>query len=281
MAENYSQLETVARDYYNSDSANSFYELVWGGEDIHIGCYESEHEAIHPASRRTVAKMADLLSGLSSRHRVLDIGSGYGGSARYLAGKVGCHITCLNLSEVQNQRNRELNQQQGLADKIEVVDGSFEELPFDDNSFDVVWSQDAILHSSRRETVLDEVDRVLRCGGRFIFTDPMQTDSADVASLQPVYDRIHLSSLGSPGFYREKARARGWKEVLWEELSAQLVNHYRRVREEIIAREQEILPRCGAEYIERMKAGLQHWVDAGNAGNLTWGIFLFAKPEQV
>ncbi len=61
-------------------------------------------------------------------------------------------------------------------DKIDVVDGSFDDLPFEANSFDAVWSQDAILHAPDRKAVLDEVARVLKPGGQFIFTDPMQAD---------------------------------------------------------------------------------------------------------
>ncbi len=54
--------------------------------------------------------------------------------------------------------------------------GVFEDIPEPDASVDVVWSQDAILHSDQREKVLPEVFRVLKPGGEFIFTDPMQAD---------------------------------------------------------------------------------------------------------
>src|SRR5690606_40239959 len=86
---------------------------------------------------------------------VLDLGSGYGGAARYLASTFGCRVTCLNLSEVENQRNRELTRKRGLEHLVEVREGSFEELPFEDNAFDVIWSQDAFLHRDRKSTRLN------------------------------------------------------------------------------------------------------------------------------
>ena len=198
----YSEVVQTARDYYNSDDADNFYFHIWGGEDIHIGLYESSDEPIAQASRRTVAHMADQLGPLTADHRVLDLGAGYGGSMRYLAKKFGCQCVALNLSEVENERNRQMNREQGLDERIKVVDGDFTRLGFGDGEFDVVWSQDAFLHSGERERVCAEAARVLKPGGKLIFTDPMQADDAPTDRLQPIYDRLHLKSLGSPGFYR-------------------------------------------------------------------------------
>jgi SAM-dependent methyltransferase len=274
------QTTAVTRDYYNSSDADNFYATIWGGEDIHVGLYREPGETIFAASRRTVETMATLLPALKAEHTVLDLGSGYGGSARYLAQRFGCHVTCLNLSEIQNQTNRTLTARAGLADRIKVIDGSFEDLSFAaPASYDFVWSQDAILHSGQRELVLHEVNRVLKPGGYFIFTDPMQSDDCPVELLAPVLERIHLASLGSPGFYRAAARKLGWSEVGWHDFLPDLVQHYTRVREEICRRETELLQVCRPDYLTRMKAGLQHWIEAGTAGRLQWGIFLFRKPE--
>lgn len=276
----YSRVVQTARDYYNSDDADNFYFHVWGGEDIHIGLYRDDDEAIADASRRTVRRMAELLGTLDASHRVLDLGAGYGGSMRYLAREFGSRCVALNLSEVENERDRKKNAQQGLDDLIEVVDGDFTKLPYEDDSFDVVWSQDAFLHSGDRACVCSEAARVLRPGGRFIFTDPMQSNDADEQRLQPIYERIHLDSLGSPDFYRETLGALGLEELAWEDHGAQLPRHYARVKRELEANEGELLEHgVSEEYITRMKAGLQHWVDGGLRGDLEWGIFLFGKPE--
>src|SRR6056297_2322353 len=203
MTTDYSAAVATARDYYNSDDADNFYFTIWGGEDIHVGLYNSEDEPIFDASRRTIERMASKISNLDKDSKVLDIGAGYGGAARYLAKKYGCQVVALNLSEVENERDRKMNEDQGLDHLITVVDGSFEEISYPDFSFDVVWSQDAILHSGNREQVIKEVARVLKSGGDFVFTDPMQTDDCPEGVLQPILDRIHLETLGSPGFYRE------------------------------------------------------------------------------
>lgn len=279
MSSQYSEVVETARDYYNSEDADNFYYHVWGGEDIHIGLYQSDTEEIKTASRRTVEYMADKLNAVNENSRVIDLGSGYGGSARYLAKRFGCHVTALNLSETENARNQDMNRTQGLNEKIDVLDGSFEHIPVSENEvFDIAWSQDAILHSGHRDKVMDEIDRVLKPGGEFIFTDPMQADNCPAGVLTPVLERIHLDSLGSFAFYRKQADRLGWQEIEIVDLTHQLVKHYTRVRQELVLIREQLTGKVSDEYIDRMIKGLGHWVDAGDKGYLAWGIMHFRKP---
>jgi sarcosine/dimethylglycine N-methyltransferase len=274
----YSDVVQTARDYYNSDDADNFYYHVWGGEDIHIGLYQSDEEDIATASERTVRTMAGKLSGLGQGARVVDLGAGYGGAARWLARHSGCHVSCVNLSEAQNRRNRELTAQAGLSELIEVHDASFEQIPASDRSFDVAWSQDSFLHSGQREQVMDEIDRVLKPGGELIFTDPMQADDCPPDVLGPVLERIHLDTLGSFAFYRAEARRLGWQELGVDEMTHQLVRHYTRVREVLSASRSQLAAKVSEAYIDRMITGLSHWIEAGSKGYLAWGILRFRKP---
>jgi len=269
----------VAEKYYDSNDADQFYFKIWGGEDIHIGLYDGDKDPIVGASKKTVERIASMLQGFGQNAQVLDIGAGYGGPARYLARTHGCHVACLNLSETQNARNRKLSNDQGLGELIEVVHANFEQIPKPDQSYDVVWSQDAILHSGNRKKVLEEVVRVLRPGGQFIFTDPMQADDVpDQTVLAPVLQRIHLDSLGSFRFYRETARELGLEEVECVNLTEQLVRHYGRVREDLTSRYDEMTKLSSKAYVDRMIQGLGHWIDAGKKGYLAWGILHFKKP---
>ncbi|AXK34348.1 methyltransferase domain-containing protein [Streptomyces armeniacus] len=276
----YSAAVSTARSYYNSSDADTFYASVWGGEDIHIGLYERPDEPIPDASRRTVARMAAKLE-LTERSVVLDLGSGYGGSARYLAENHGCRVLALNLSEVENERHRNLNAERGLTGAIEVVDGSFEKIPYEDASVDVVWSQDAFLHSGNRHRTLEEVARVLKPGGQLIFTDPMAVDGCPTHVLQPILDRIHLDDMGSPAFYRREMARLGFSEApggAFEEHGEQLATHYGRVLQETERQEAEGLgSKVSADYLERMKKGLGDWVHGGRQKHLTWGIFHFIR----
>lgn len=267
----------VAEDYYDSADADAFYSTVWGGQDLHVGIYETTRD-IGEASDITVDTMAERLT-IGPDTRILDIGAGYGGAMRRVIGRNGGSATCLNISEIQNDTNRYRNRRQGFSDRIKVVHGVFEDIPEKESSYDVVWSQDAILHSDQREKVLAEVWRVLKPGGEFIFTDPMQADDADPKALQPVYDRLSLTSLGSFRFYREAAEALGFETVEQADMTNQLRNHYARVREDLIEN-YEVLIEQGATnaYLDKMIVGLENWVTSADAGNLAWGIQRFRKP---
>jgi SAM-dependent methyltransferase len=274
---NRSAAEAVAETYYDSDDADNFYERVWGGEDIHIGIYDEPGISIRQASHKTVALMASRLENVDAATRVIDLGAGYGGSARYLARAFGCKVACLNVSERQNERNRMLNRTEGLADKVTVVHGSFEDIPERDASVDLVWSQDAFLHSGKRRKVLQEVARILKPGGELIFTDPMRADDCPDGVLQPVYDRLELDSIGSFAWYRAELGKLGFTEVGCTPMVSHLRSHYDRVGKELASRRKDLAGHISEEYLERMLTGLRNWVKAADKGWLAWGILHFRK----
>jgi len=270
-------IQAEAEDYYDSEDADTFYSVIWGGEDIHVGCYEKTSD-IKTASIETVDRMASLLSNLDDKTRMLDIGAGYGGSARRLAENYGCHVTCLNISEIQNDTNRYKTQRAKLQDKVTVLYGSFDAIPQPDASFDVVWSQDAILHAPDRNKVLAEAIRVLKPGGEMIFTDPMQADDVPEGVLQPVYDRLNLPNLGSMKFYHDAATAAGFEVIDQIDLVHNLRAHYDHVRKELEANYDHVAERSSKEYLDKMLEGLANWVSAADKGYLAWGIQRFRKP---
>lgn len=267
----------AAEAYYDSDDADNFYSLIWGGEDIHVGCYEDTSD-IGAAGVATVDRMAGMLSRLGSGATVVDLGAGYGGSARRLASAHDCKVTCVNISETQNDNNRAKNRKAGLDRQIQVLHGSFDDVPMPAESADVVWSQDAFLHAPDRRKVIEEAFRLLKPGGELVFTDPMQADDVPDGVLQPVYDRLDLSDLGSMRFYREAAQDIGFEVVDQVDLVHNLRTHYDRVRQELESRRTELEQKSSPEYLDKMVVGLRNWVEAADQGHLAWGIQRFRKP---
>jgi SAM-dependent methyltransferase len=105
---------------------------------------------------------------------LLEIGCGSGGYALHLAQKAGCRIVGLDINAPGVQNANQLALDRGLASRVrfEQCDAS-EKLPFDDNTFDAVFSNDVLCHLRGRPAVLGEIFRVLKHGGRMLFSDAL------------------------------------------------------------------------------------------------------------
>ena len=281
MNNSYLEAVEIAQSYYDGTETDRLYAMVWGGEHIHYGIYQQTDESIHDASVRTVETIANTLENLDRNSRVIDLGAGYGGAGRYLAKNYGCSVSCLNLSEVQNQRNRQLNQEQNLAHLVEVTQGSFEDIPYADNSFDIVWSQDAILHSSDRQNVFKEVQRVLKPGGEFIFTDPMQSAICPLGLLQLAFARLGIKNMGSLNFYRQTAQDLGFEELHFIDLSDHVPTHYRRFGDELRKRYEELVQITSTEFVDKTLNSINPWIEYYEQGYMQWGILHFRLLEGV
>ena len=281
-----SKVTSTTRDYYDSATADTFYHTLWGGQNICVGIYDKPDDPIALASQRTVERMAAMAIPITAQTRVIDMGAGYGGSARYLARTYGCHVTCVNLSPVQNERNEQKCQEEGLEHLIDIVEGTFEDLPLPDHSFDLVWSQDAFAHSGDRERVIAEIDRVLvsHCG-KVVFTDIMEKESVDREALKAVLTRVPLDYFGTVGFYHKEFASRGLVNKGFQDWTKHMTIHYGRVFEELEKYEAErptnnqidVGEQAIKVFEDNMKNGLRAWVEAGNAGNLVWGAFTWSR----
>ncbi|MGA7981862.1 MAG: methyltransferase domain-containing protein [Chromatiaceae bacterium] len=104
-------------------------------------------------------------------HSVLDIGAGLAGCARLLASKVGCHVDCLEMSTDYCVGAVLLNRLTGLDDQVKVHQGSAFDLPFPDDSFDVTWMQNVGMNIADKQKLYNEIARVLKPNGRFVFQE--------------------------------------------------------------------------------------------------------------
>jgi ubiquinone/menaquinone biosynthesis C-methylase UbiE len=136
----------------------------------------------------------------------------------------------------------------------------------------------SLLHAPDRRRVLEEAFRVLKPGGDMIFTDPMQADDVPDGVLQPVYQRLNRTDLGSMRFYREAALALGFEVLEQVDLVYKLRTHYDRVRQELEVRRSELEQQSSSAYLDKMLVGLKDWVAAADNGFLAWGIQHFRKP---
>lgn len=117
------------------------------------------------ASTRDLARYAGLAAG----QRVLDLGCGVGGPARTLAAEFDCEVTGIDLTRAFIAAAERLTARVGLASSCRFELGSATGLPFANESFDVVWSQNVLMNVADKARCFAEVARVLKPGGRFAF----------------------------------------------------------------------------------------------------------------
>lgn len=122
---------------------------------------------------RGLAATADLakLVGITADMSVLDIGSGIGGPARFLAETYGCRVTGVDLSDSFVEAARYLTARTGQSDRISFQTANALDLPFDKGTFDVVLLQHVAMNISDRPSLYKEIRRVLTSGGRFATFD--------------------------------------------------------------------------------------------------------------
>lgn len=114
-----------------------------------------------------LAQLADIAAGMS----VLDVGSGIGGPARFLAATYGCRVTGVDLSEPFVDAARYLTERTGQSERLSFQTANALELPFDDGHFDIVLLQHVAMNISDRGRLYREIRRVLKSGGRFATFD--------------------------------------------------------------------------------------------------------------
>jgi len=159
------------------------------------------------------------LAQIRDKDLVLDIGAGLAGAARLLASAVGCHVDCIEMSPDYCAGALLLNRLTGLDERIKVYQGSALDLPFAENSFDVVWMQNVGMNIGDKHKLYAEISRVLKAGGRYTFQEmaagkkavsyyplPWATDAAD-------------NFLASPEDMRSTIERCGLKTELFEDTS--------------------------------------------------------------
>ena len=165
-----------------------------------------------------LAELAGLADGasLASPARVLDVGGGLGGPARMLATRFGCTVTALDLTPSYVEVAQVLTGKVGLADRVQHLVGDALDLPFDDGSFDVVWTQNSGMNIADKETLYRGFARVLRRGGTLAFQEPM---AGEVTPLHfPIMwaDDESSSFLRTPEEMRSLIGGFGFLERAWE-----------------------------------------------------------------
>ncbi|MFC5302589.1 class I SAM-dependent methyltransferase [Azospira restricta] len=189
-------------------------------------------DEFHIRGRAATLELAQA-AGLRSTMRVLDIGSGIGGTSRCLAKEFGCRVTGINLTDEYCQVASMLTARVGLDALVDYRQGDATNLPFADNEFDVVWSEHAAMNIPDKRRLYGEMHRVLKPGGTLAIYDVLAGPSGPVLFPVPWARTPDTSFLVSPEELRELLRDSGFTVADWKDTTAEAREWFVKLAERI------------------------------------------------
>ena len=217
-------LERDIREFY--DTSSGLWEQIWG-EHMHHGYYGKNGRYKLERRQAQIELIEELLLwGGCTRERppqnIIDVGCGIGGSTLHLAQKFNSQAVGITLSPVQASRAKERAKEIGLDNSVQFEVANALSMPFNDDSFDLVWSLESGEHMPNKTKFIAECYRVLKPGGKLILatwchreTNSLAGDltPSEVAHLKEIYRVYCLPYVVSLWEYRAIARTVGFQNL--------------------------------------------------------------------
>ncbi len=209
----------IARAHYNATGLttkirDALAKIAPEGQRLTVG----ELAAMDQFHTRGVLATKDLaaMTSIGPITRVLDVGSGVGGPARFLAATFGCHVTGVDLSENFVDAANYLNERCAMESQVSFQVGNALDLPFEAASFDLVFLQHVAMNIEDRAGLYVEIARVLTPGGRLATYDVILKDG-DVHYPTPWARDASGSFLLTEGQTRDALIAAGLNPIAWRD----------------------------------------------------------------
>jgi SAM-dependent methyltransferase len=165
--------------------------------------------------------------------KVLDVGSGLGGSTRYLAAEHQCRATGIDLTKEYVDVANALAELVGLKGVVEFHQGSALEMPFADGSFDVVWTEHVQMNIADKRAFYTEITRVLAPGGHLLFHDIFQGTGGPPHYPVPWAEDNSISFLAPPETVRAILEEQGFDILDWEDKTRHSLDWFAATAEKI------------------------------------------------
>ena len=157
---------------------------------------------------------------INEKTKILDVGSGIGGPARYLADKTGAEITAIELQSDQNNLAKDLTKKCGLSNKVNHICGDILDYDFKNQTFDAVVSWLTLYHIANHEILLKKLFDLLNPNGFFYtedITSRINLSDADRKEIKKEIYGIHLPYFDK---YISNLEQNGFKLIFSEDMSS-------------------------------------------------------------
>jgi MPBQ/MSBQ methyltransferase len=154
-------------------------------------------DEFHVRGREATVELARRAA-LKPDSHVLDVGCGLGGSARYLAAEHQCQVIGIDLTREYVDVATALAGMVGLSDRVAFRQASALEMPFEDGTFDVVWTEHAQMNIADKHAFYREIGRVTRPKGTLLFHDIFEGNGGPLHYPVPWAEEPSISFLAAP-----------------------------------------------------------------------------------
>jgi SAM-dependent methyltransferase len=229
---------SITQHYAHGDLENSILEaLAVMGKNLEKLTIEdlAPVDEFHIGGRRATAEFLGQLE-LKAGMRVLDIGAGLGGPARFAAQTYGCHVTGIDLTPEYVEVANALARRVGLADRVTYISGSAVAMPFTAASFDAAYMLHVGMNIDDKAKLMGEIRRVLKPGAMFGVYDVMRTGEGDLAFPVPWARTAKTSFVVRPSAYRRRLDAAGFDVTHERDRGEFAIDFFRDLRARLAAK---------------------------------------------
>ena len=188
------------------------------------------YDQFHGRGLDATAEFADALK-VAKDDVLLDVGSGIGGPARYLARRFGCRVTGIDLTAEFVAVAKKLTARLGLAERVRFEQGDALALPFESGSFSGAYSMNVSMNIADKAALYREIRRVLKPGGWLVLSEVARGGGAPIDYPTPWAATKAASFLQTPDETRAGLEAAGFRVERMEDKVAQSKAYGQRVRE--------------------------------------------------
>lgn len=211
------------RDIHSYYSPNGLYNSIIDGlnkmgRDLSALVLEDLHPVDEFHIRGTVATQELIaLCDFTADMHILDVGCGVGGSTRRLADQIGCSVTGIDLSDEYIDAAERLTSLFNMQDRVKFRAANALDMPFDDDSFDGIWSIQMNMNIEDKLAWFKELYRVVKPGGRVVLYEVCGHKNSPPYFPVPWAQDASISFLLEPGKFRDAITAAGFEIDAWND----------------------------------------------------------------
>lgn len=250
---------------------------MWGG-NLHMGFFETPDESLASAQKRTKHSIASLIE-LQPDSRLIEVACGVGTTAIHLAEKTGASVDATNISETQLAEARERAAAQGLSNRVSFAFGDYHQLDAAAQSYDAWLCQEALLYAHDRQQVFAEARRVVRPGGRIVFTDLTLSHSLPQTDRESLMTDIKAPHVWSIEQYDALVERLNLPLIARHEWGSHAARTFKSVAQNIQTKRDQLVKTVGEDAVRQAEFRIDRQYRLASDGHLGWCLFCLEVPS--